>query len=82
MVTHESLFTVLQRLRVINNVPKDKLQVILTKEDIKRLCDTEVEFMDIQPGQVVQQTDMFFAGYRVYLGGQSRVQVIESEVYL
>lgn len=82
MVTHENLFTVIQRLRVINNVPKDKIQVILTKDSIKRLINAEVEFMNIEPGQVVQQTDMFFAGYRVYLGGQDRVQVVESEVFL
>lgn len=82
MITHASLFETIQRLKVIKNVPKEKLQVILTTDSIKRLLDAEVEFMDIEPGQVVQQTDMFFAGCRVYLGGQDRVQVIESEVYL
>lgn len=82
MVTHASLFETIQRLKAIKNVPKEKLQVILTKDSIEQLLNAEVEFMDIKPGQVVQQTDMFFAGIRVYLGGQDRVQVIESEVYL
>jgi len=82
MVTHASLFETIQRLKAIKNVPKEKLQVILTKDSIEQLLNTEVEFMDIKPGQVIQQTDMFFAGHRVYLGGQDRVQVIESEVYL
>ena len=81
MVTHENLFHTTQFLRH-RGVQKDKIQIILTKDSIKRLLDTEVEFMDIQPGQVVQQTDMFFAGYRVYLGGQDRVQVVESEIWL
>lgn len=81
MITHEKLFSTIRLLRN-RGVQKNKIQIILTKDSIKDLCDAEVEFMDIQPGQVVQQTDMFFAGYRVYLGGQDRVQVVESEIWL
>ena len=79
--THESIYTAVMRLRSMG-VPKNKIQIILTKETISNLVEAEVEFMDIQPGMCVPSYDIQFAGQRVYLGMQDRVQVVEQEVFL
>ena len=82
MFSNAQLYGMLQRIQYSNNLPKAKLQVILTKDSIKALLGAEVEFTDIKPGSAIQQTDMFFDGYRVYLGGQDKIQIVESEIWL
>ena len=79
MVTHESLFTTLQLLKSHGH---NSLQIILTKETIKNLIDSELDWYDIKPGQEIKSLDMKFGEYRVYLGTQDKIQVIETEVWI
>ena len=79
MITHESLYAVIQRLKFQGH---KNIQLVLTKETIESLVGTEVSFENIHPNQEIQLYDMRFGGIRVYLGVQDKVQVIESEVWL
>ena len=79
MVTHESLYATIQRLKFQGH---KNIQLVLTKETIESLVGAEVSFENIQPNQEIQLYDMRFGGTRVYLGVQDKIQVIECEVWL
>ena len=80
-MTIESLYTKIKFLNA-RGVPKSKIQIILTKESIEQILGQEVKFYNIKPGQVVLAHDMRFGGFRVYLGVQDKIQVIESEIWI
>ena len=80
-MTIEILYSRVKSL-VAKGIPKSKIQIIMTKETIEQLVGQEIKFYDVKPGQNILAHDMRFGGFRVYLGVQDKIQVVESEIWI
>lgn len=82
MVTMEQLYGRIKRL-CAKGVQQSKIQIILTKETMESLLGQEIKLMNITGNdKYIDVKDIRFGGFRVYLGIQDKIQVIDREEWL
>lgn len=82
MITMEQLYGRVKRL-CARGVQQSRIQIILTKETMESLLGQEIKFMDIKgEDRYIDVKDIKFGGFRVYLGIQDKIQVVEHEEWL
>lgn len=82
MISMEQLYGRVKRL-CARGVQQSRIQIILTKETMESLLGQEIKFMNIdKDSYYIDVKDIKFGGFRVYLGIQDKIQVVEHEEWL